>query len=110
MVVVCENARLVTFLVRVPSLPTSGKYRAGLPVTPPLDDRSDQPLRRLPAARLNLPLGAVKIARGGGSPKKRVELRGATAAASSHDDDALYRVELQEGAGCRRLGKQSRSP
>jgi uncharacterized protein len=47
---------------------------------PPVDDKANEELRRLLADRLNVPLAAVKIARGLHSRSKRVEIRGATGA------------------------------
>jgi uncharacterized protein (TIGR00251 family) len=46
---------------------------------PPVDDRANDALRRLLAARLNIPLSAVRILSGERSRTKRVEVRGATA-------------------------------
>lgn len=48
-------------------------------VAPPVDDRANQALRRLLAARLKIALSAVRIVAGERSRTKRVEVRGATA-------------------------------
>jgi uncharacterized protein (TIGR00251 family) len=45
---------------------------------PPVDARANEALRRLLAARLNLPLSAVRILSGERSRSKRVAVRGAT--------------------------------
>lgn len=47
---------------------------------PPVDDRANEALRKLLAARLKAPLAAVRIASGERSRKKRVEIHGVTAA------------------------------
>ena len=47
---------------------------------PPVDDRANDALRRLLAARLNIPVSAVRIVAGERSRSKRVEVRGVTAA------------------------------
>ena len=60
-----------------------GEWQGGLKIrltAPPVDDRANAALRRLLAARLKLPLSAVRIAAGEHSRTKRVEIRGATVA------------------------------
>jgi uncharacterized protein (TIGR00251 family) len=60
-----------------------GEWQDGLKIrltAPPVDDRANEALRRLLAARLKVPLSAVRIAAGQGSRNKRVEIRGVTAA------------------------------
>ncbi|MFZ0617819.1 MAG: DUF167 domain-containing protein [Candidatus Acidiferrales bacterium] len=58
-----------------------GEHAGALKVrltAPPLDGRANDALRRLLAARLNLPLAAVRIVAGEKSRNKRVEIRGIT--------------------------------
>jgi uncharacterized protein (TIGR00251 family) len=60
-----------------------GEYDDGLKIrlaAPPVDDRANQALRKLLAARLKVPLTAVRIAAGERSRTKRVEVQGVTAA------------------------------
>jgi hypothetical protein len=60
-----------------------GEYQGGLKIrltAPPVDDRANEALRKLLAARLKVPLSAVRIASGERSRTKRVEIRGVTAA------------------------------
>lgn len=64
-----------------------GEHRDGLKIrltAPPVDDRANEALRKLLAARLKVPLAAVRIASGERSRTKRVEVRGATAAMIHH--------------------------
>jgi uncharacterized protein (TIGR00251 family) len=61
----------------------AGPWQDGLKIrltAPPVDDRANEALRRLLAARLKVPLAAVRIAAGEHSRNKRVEIRGVTAA------------------------------
>ena len=61
----------------------TGEYQDGLKVrltASPVDDRANEALRKLLAARLKVPLAAVRIASGERSRTKRVEVRGATVA------------------------------
>jgi uncharacterized protein (TIGR00251 family) len=61
----------------------AGEYQDGLKIrltAPPADDRANQALRKLLAARLKVPLAAVRIAAGEHSRTKRIEIQGATAA------------------------------
>ncbi|MFZ0412934.1 MAG: DUF167 domain-containing protein [Candidatus Acidiferrales bacterium] len=58
-----------------------GEHAGALKVrltAPPFDGRANDALRRLLAARLNLPLAAVRIVAGEKSRNKRVEIRGIT--------------------------------
>jgi uncharacterized protein len=87
MIDVRESAGMVTFLVRVqPRARRSeitGEWQGALRVrlaAPPLEDRANQALRHLLASRLNVPVGAVRIAQGERSRNKRVEIRGVVAA------------------------------
>lgn len=60
-----------------------GEYNGALKVrltAPPVDDRANDALRRLLAARLNVPLSAVRIVSGEKSRTKRVEIAGVTRA------------------------------
>ena len=62
----------------------AGEWQDALKVrltAPPVDDRANQALRRLLAARLNVPLAAVRIAAGRRSRVKRIEVCGGTAEA-----------------------------
>lgn len=61
----------------------TGEYQDGLKVrltASPVDDRANEALRKLLAARLKVPLAAVRIASGEHGRTKRVEVRGATVA------------------------------
>jgi uncharacterized protein len=85
MIEATQNAGHVTFLVRVqPRARRSellGEWQGALRIrlaAPPLDDRANDALRSFLAACLNLPVTAVKIARGQRSRNKRVEISGAT--------------------------------
>ena len=85
--VVTEKNGAVVFCVRVQPRAAreeiAGEVQDALKVrvtAPPLDDRANEALRRLLAARLNVPLAAVRIASGARSRIKRVEVRGATSA------------------------------
>jgi len=60
-----------------------GEFQGALKVrltAPPVDDRANDALCRLLAARLNIPVSAVRIVAGERSRTKRVEVRGVTAA------------------------------
>lgn len=86
MLEVNEREGAVTFAVRVVPRASreaiegarEGALRVRL-TAPPVDDRANDALRRLLAARLNIPLSAVRILSGERSRTKRVEVRGATA-------------------------------
>lgn len=61
----------------------AGEWQGALKIrvtAPPVDDRANEALRRLLAARLKVPLSAVRIAAGERSRTKRVEIQGVTAA------------------------------
>ena len=85
---IVEKDGVVSFAVRVQPRASRdevvGVWQDGLKIrltAPPVDDRANEALRRLLAARLNVSLSAVRIASGEHSRTKRVEVRGATAAA-----------------------------
>ena len=84
---IAEKDGTVTFAVRGQPRASrddiAGEYQDALKIhltTPPVDDRANDALRNLLASRLKVPLAAVRIASGGGSRTKRVEIRGVTAA------------------------------
>lgn len=79
------NGPCVAFPVRISPRASrdaiEGEHAGALKVrltAPPLDGRANDALRRLLAARLNLPLAAVRIVAGEKSRNKRVEIRGIT--------------------------------
>ena len=82
-----EARGVVTFAVRVaPGArrdAIEGEYGGALKVrltAPPVDNRANEALCRLLAARLNVPVSAVKIVGGEKSRNKRVSVAGVTAA------------------------------
>jgi len=82
-----ERGGAVIFAVRVAPRASrnaiEGEYQGALKVrltAPPVDDRANDALRRLLAARLNVPVSAVRILAGGKSRTKRVAVTGATQA------------------------------
>jgi uncharacterized protein len=82
-----EREGVVTFGVRVAPRASrdaiEGEYDGSLKVrltAPPVDDQANHALRRLLAARLNVPLGAVRIVAGEKNRSKRVAVAGITAA------------------------------
>jgi uncharacterized protein len=84
---ITEKDGTVTFAVRVQPRASRdeivGEYQDGLKIrltAPPVDDRANEALRKLLAARLKVPLAAVRIASGDRSRTKRVEIHGVTAA------------------------------
>jgi uncharacterized protein (TIGR00251 family) len=84
---ITEKGGVVSFAVRVQPRASrdeiAGEWQDGLKIrltAPPVDDRANEALRRLLAARLKVPLAAVRIASGERSRTKRVEVRGVTAA------------------------------
>jgi uncharacterized protein len=84
---ITERDGTVSFAVRVQPRASrdaiAGEYQGGLKIrltAPPVDDRANEALRKLLAARLKVPLSAVRIASGERSRTKRVEIRGVTAA------------------------------
>ena len=83
---VTEKNGAVSFAVRVQPRASrdeiAGEWQDALKIrltAPPLDDRANEALRRLLAARLKVPLSAVRIAAGERSRTKRVEIQGVTA-------------------------------
>ena len=85
MVPIKEGDRKVSFLVRVQPRASRdeivGEHQDAIKIrltAPPLDDRANESLRKLLAARLNVPLAAVRIASGERSRTKRVEIQGVT--------------------------------
>jgi uncharacterized protein len=83
---VTEKDGAVSFAVRVQPRASrdeiAGEWQDALKIrltAPPVDDRANEALRRLLAARLKVPLSAVRIAAGGHSRTKRVEIQGVTA-------------------------------
>ncbi len=84
---ITEKDGAVSFAVRVQPRASrdeiAGEWQDGLKIrltAPPVDDRANEALRRLLAARLKVPLAAVRIAAGEHSRTKRVEIRGVTRA------------------------------
>jgi uncharacterized protein (TIGR00251 family) len=84
---IAEKDGTVSFAVRVQPRASrdeiAGEYQDGLKIrltAPPVDDRANDALRKLLAARLKVPLAAVRIASGERSRNKRVEIYGVTAA------------------------------
>jgi uncharacterized protein len=84
---ITEKDGALTFAVRVQPRASrdeiAGEWQDGLKIrltAPPVDDRANEALRRLLAARLKVPLSAVRIAAGEHSRTKRVEIRGVTPA------------------------------
>jgi uncharacterized protein len=82
---ITEKDGTVIFSVRVQPRASrdeiAGEYQDGLKIrltAPPVEDRANEALRKLLAARLNVPLAAVRIAAGERGRTKRVEIRGAT--------------------------------
>ena len=85
---ITEKDGVVSFAVRVQPRASrdeiAGEWQDALKIrltAPPVDDRANEALRRLLAARLKVPLSAVRIAAGEHSRTKRVEVRGVTAGA-----------------------------
>jgi uncharacterized protein (TIGR00251 family) len=85
---ITEKDGLVSFAVcvqpRASCVEIVGEFQEGLKIrltAPPVDDRANEALRKLLAARLKVPLAAVRIAFGERSRTKRVEIRGVEAAA-----------------------------
>jgi uncharacterized protein len=84
---ISEKNGTVSFAVRVQPRASRdeivGEYQNRLKIrltAPPIDDRANLALRKLLAARLKVPLAAVRIAAGERSRTKRVEIHGVTAA------------------------------
>jgi uncharacterized protein (TIGR00251 family) len=84
---ITEKDGTVSFTVRVQPRASrdeiAGEHQDGLKVrltAPPVEDRANEALCRLLAARLKVPRAAVRIASGHRSRNKRVEIQGVTAA------------------------------
>ena len=84
---ITEKDGALSFAVRVQPRASrdeiAGTWQDGLKIrltAPPVDDRANEALRRLLAARLKVPLAAVRITSGQRSRNKRVEIHGVTAA------------------------------
>ena len=84
---ITEKHGAVSFAVRVQPRASrdeiAGEWQHGRKIrltAPPVDDRANNALRRLLAARLNVPLAAVRIVAGEHSRAKRIEVRGVTRA------------------------------
>jgi uncharacterized protein (TIGR00251 family) len=82
---ILERDGAVTFAVRVVPRASreaiEGEFQGALKVrltAPPVEDRANDALRRLLAARLNVPASAVRIVAGARSRTKRVAVAGAT--------------------------------
>jgi hypothetical protein len=80
-----EAGGVVSFFVRVQPRASrdevAGEWQGALRIrltAPAIEDRANESLRRFLADRLNVPLAAVRIAHGGRSRNKRVEIRGVT--------------------------------
>ena len=87
MIDISERDGSVSFSVRVTPRASrdaiEGEYHAALKVrlaAPPIEDRANDALRRLLAARLNVPVSAVRIVGGEKSRNKRVSVAGVTRA------------------------------
>jgi uncharacterized protein len=83
---IVERNNSVSFTVRVQPRASRdeivGEYHEGLKIrltAPPVDDRANEALCGFLASRLKVPLAAVRIASGGRSRTKRVEVNGVTA-------------------------------
>ena len=84
---ITEKDGALSFAVRVQPRASrdeiAGEWQDGLKIrltAPPVDDRAKEALRRLLAARLKVPLAAVRIVAGERSRSKRIEIRGVTRA------------------------------
>jgi hypothetical protein len=87
MIETSERDGAVVFAVRVTPRASrnaiDGEYQRALKVrltAPPIEDRANEALRRLLAARLNVPLSAVRIVGGEKNRNKRVSIAGVTRA------------------------------
>jgi uncharacterized protein (TIGR00251 family) len=83
---ITELSGAVAFDVRVQPRASrdeiAGEYDGALKIrlkAPPVDDRANEALRKFLAARLKVPLAAVRIAAGERSRTKRIEIQGVTA-------------------------------
>ena len=84
---ITEKDGALSFAVRVQPRASrdeiAGEWQDGLKIrltAPPVDDRANEALRHLLAARLKVPLAAVRIVAGERSRSKRIEIRGVTRA------------------------------
>jgi len=84
---ISERDGSIIFAVRVTPRASrdaiEGEYQGALKVrltAPPVEDRANDALRRLLAARLNVPVSAVRIVGGEKSRNKRVAVAGITRA------------------------------
>jgi uncharacterized protein len=84
---ISERDGSIVFAVRVTPRASrdgiGGEYQGALKVrltAPPVEDRANDALRRLLAARLNVPVSAVRIVGGEKSRNKRVAVAGVTRA------------------------------
>jgi uncharacterized protein len=87
MIDISERDGAVIFAVRVTPRASreaiEGEYQGALKIrltAPPLEDRANEALRRLLAARLNVPLSAVRIVGGGKNRNKRISIVGVSRA------------------------------
>lgn len=87
MIEIQERDRRIVFAVRVSPRASrdaiEGEHNGALKVrltAPPVDDRANEALRRLLAARLKAPVSAVRIVAGEKSRTKRVSIAGVTRA------------------------------
>ena len=87
MIEVSERDGSIVFAVRVTPRTSrdaiEGEYQGALKIrltAPPVEDRANDALRRLLAARLNVPVSAVRIVSGEKSRNKRVAVAGVTTA------------------------------
>jgi uncharacterized protein len=84
---ISERDESIVFAVRVTPRASrdaiDGEYHGALRVrltAPPIEDRANSALRRFLAARLNVPVSAVRIVGGEKSRNKRVAMAGVTRA------------------------------
>ena len=87
MIEITERDGAIVFAVRVTPRASrdaiEGEHQGALKVrltAPPIEDRANEALRRLLAARLNAPISAVRIVSGEKSRNKRVAVRGVSRA------------------------------
>jgi len=87
MIEIAERDGSVVFAVRVVPRASrdaiEGEHAGALKIrltAPPVEDRANEALRRLLAARLNVPISAVRIVAGERSRTKRVAIQGASSA------------------------------
>lgn len=87
MIEISERDGSIVFAVRVTPRASrdaiDGEYQGALRLrltAPPVEDRANDALRRLLAARLNVPVSAVRIVGGEKSRNKRVAVAGVTRA------------------------------